>query len=114
MRRSSAISQSPYPQTWQSLSPPSQSRQSTHRLNSRLIAAVEGTLIRDYDGFRQRNGWTAALCPCGHDHDRSGMHFAFNPEKKIGMCLGRHGRLLLKDLCAVLGLDPVDYGGIYN
>jgi len=85
----------------------------THSFNPHLIAAVQQGLESQYSGCWQRNGWLAALCPCGHQRDRPGMHFAFNPLSGVGVCLGRHGRLLLKDLCAVLGLDPVDYGGIY-
>jgi len=32
----------------------------------------------------------------------------------VGVCLGRHGRLLLKDLCLLLHLQPSDYGGFYS
>ena len=86
----------------------------THSFNPRLIAAVQQGLEDQYSGCWQRNGWLAALCPCGHQRDRPGMHFAFNPLSGVGVCLGRHGRLLLKDLCCLLHLQPSDYGGFYS
>jgi len=86
----------------------------SHSLNPRLIAVIEVALIRDYEGYRQLNGWLAARCPCGHHRDAAGMHFAFNPEKGIGVCLGRHGQLLVHDLCYRFHIDPSDYGGIYT
>ncbi len=84
-----------------------------HTLNSKLIQAVSSRLLAD-GGHIQRNGWIAAICPCGHRHDRPGAHFAFNPNIGVGVCLGRHRRLLLRDLCHHLNIDPMDYGGVYR
>ena len=86
----------------------------THSLNPHLIAAVQQGLESQYAGRWQRNGWLAALCPCGHAHDRPGRHFAFNPVNGVGVCLGRHGAIRLKDLCHQLHLEPMDYGGFYT
>lgn len=81
-------------------------------LNPDLIVAVCSVLIRDYAAYARPNGWIAALCPLHHTHDEPGKHFNFNVELGMGHCFGRHGRLLLKDLCGVLGIDPAAYGGI--
>lgn len=82
-------------------------------LNPALIARVVDVLRQDYGGRQQTNGWTAALCPGGHKHDTPGSHFYFNPALGLGHCFGRHGRLLLRDLCPLLGIDSAAYGGIY-
>lgn len=82
------------------------------RLNPQLIRAVSARLLAD-GGHIQRNGWIAAYCPCGHRRDRPGAHFAFNPDIGVGVCHGRHGRLLLRDLCHHLKIDPIHYGGLY-
>jgi hypothetical protein len=60
-----------------------------YSLNHRLIAAVEAVLIERYEGRYQRNGWLAALCPCGHHRDAPGMHFAYVESKSKS----RGGRL---------------------
>ncbi|MEO1667214.1 MAG: hypothetical protein AAFU54_21420 [Chloroflexota bacterium] len=81
-------------------------------LNPQLIQAVSSRLLA-HGGHIQRNGWIAATCPCGHRHDRPGAHFAFNPQIGVGVCHGRHGRLLLRELCHHLNIDPIHYGGLY-
>jgi hypothetical protein len=81
-------------------------------LNPQLIQAVSIRLLAD-GGHIQNNGWIAATCPCGHRHDRPGAHFAFHPGMGIGVCHGRHGRVLLRELCHHLNIDPIQYGGIY-
>jgi hypothetical protein len=82
--------------------------------NPRVITAVELALQRDYGGYWQRNGWLGACCPCGHEHDAPGRHFAFNPHKAVGVCLGKHGTLSLTDLCDRLQINSADYGGLYR
>jgi len=92
--------------------PPRLSPRSAASLNPALLEAVAQRLLVQ-GGYRQRNGWLATCCPCGHAHDRPGAHFAFHPDWGIGVCHGRHGRLLLRDLCPLLHLDPTEYGGYY-
>lgn len=82
-------------------------------LNPALIETVTHTLYRNYGSYHKENGYIAALCPCGHAHDLPGKHFNFDPTHGIGICFGRHGRILLKDLCAILGIQPADYGGLF-
>lgn len=65
----------------------------------RLIADI---LRRDFGGYQKPNGWIAARCPCGHSRDAPGMHFGYHPEYGVGRCFGKHGRLLVKDLCQVM------------
>lgn len=83
-------------------------------LNPVLIRVVTDILYRDYRGFDRRNGWIGALCPLEHNRDRPGQHFSFNPQRALGVCQGRHGRLLLKTLCAAFNINPQDYGGLYE
>ncbi len=83
-------------------------------INPQIIEAVTQTLLAHYEGCHKPNGYIAALCPCGHGHDHPGSHFNFDPDHAVGTCFGRHGRLLLKDLCARLGIDPKHYGGLYR
>jgi len=82
-------------------------------LNPRLLDVVSVRLLAN-GGHLKSNGWIDAYCPCGHQHDRPGKHFAFNPRIGVGVCLGRHGRMLLKDVCEHLNIDPHDHGGIYQ
>ncbi|MDX1995128.1 MAG: DNA-primase RepB domain-containing protein [bacterium] len=82
--------------------------------NPRIVEAVSHSLLSRFDGYPKSNGYIAALCPCSHAHDHPGSHFNFDPEHAVGTCFGRHGRLLLKDLCALLGIDPQHYGGLYR
>lgn len=86
---------------------------STRCLNVRLVQAVSERLLSQYGGQWKPNGWLAARCPCQHERDGVGMHFSFNPDKGLGVCLGKHGRLLLKDLCSELHIRTSDYGGLY-
>jgi len=99
--------------------PPSTERRSASRIpedsiNPHLVEVVTQTLLSRYEGYRKQNGYIAALCPCGHACDHPGSHFNFDPHHAIGTCFGRHGRLLLKDLCACMGIDPHHYGGLYR
>lgn len=81
-------------------------------LNPNLIRAIVDRLLNDCEGYVKANGYIAALCPCGHHCDCPGQHFNFDASRAFGTCFGRHGRLLLKDLCIALHVDPTDYGGL--
>lgn len=95
------------PMTRRNRAPPDQ-------INPTLVDAVVDTLMRDYGGFIQKNGWIGALCPCGHSIDRPGKHFAFAPHLSLGHCFGVHQRLYLRDLCDLLRINPASYGGLYR
>jgi hypothetical protein len=84
-----------------------------HDLNPVLINRVVHVLRAEYGGRNSPGGWIAALCPAGHRHDYPGSHFYFNPVRGMGHCFGRHGRLLLRDLCPLLDIDSTAYGGFY-
>lgn len=84
------------------------------QINPDVIDAVTRTLMRDWSGFVQKNGWVGAICPGGHRHDAPGQHFAFSPRYAVAKCQGRHGQLLLKELCDLLQIDPAHYGGLYR
>jgi hypothetical protein len=96
-----------------SLKRPSYSK-TRRELNPRLIHAVCAILEAHYGGFWRRSAWLAARCPYPHQHDTPGAHFSFNPRIGLGVCLGKHGRMLLKDLCAVLRVRSNDYGGMFR
>jgi hypothetical protein len=83
-------------------------------LNPKLIKGIANCLLSEYHGHVKANGYIAALCPCGHGRDYPGSHFNFDAERGIGTCFGRHGRLLMRDLCTVLDIDPKQYGGFYT
>lgn len=82
-------------------------------LNSALVQGIADCLLSEFHGHVKANGYISALCPCGHCRDYPGSHFNFDTERAIGTCFGRHGRLLLKDLCELLRFDPASYGGLY-
>ena len=86
------------------------------RLNPALVQAVIDRLMHSYDGYYRRGAppWLAARCPRFHERDRPGQHFSFNPSLGVGICQGRHSRMLMKELCSHLNLRPEDYGGIYT
>jgi hypothetical protein len=88
-------------------------RGAANGLNPTLIRVVTETLLDRYEGYAKPNGYIASLCPCGHVHDQPGSHFNFDPARGVGRCFGRHGRLLLKELCQALSIDPKTYGGYY-
>lgn len=83
-------------------------------LNSALVKQVVAVLYDEQQGFMQKNGWIGSLCPGGHARDAPGKHFGFLPQKGVARCFGKHGRILLKDLCDLLQIDPAPYGGIYQ
>jgi hypothetical protein len=85
----------------------------SHDLNPTLVKGIVDCLLSEFHGHVKSNGYIASLCPCGHCRDYPGSHFNFDTERAIGMCFGRHGRLLLRDLCELLQLDPASYGGLY-
>lgn len=97
----------PSPTTKRYRAPPDQ-------INDALVDAIADTLVRDYGGFVQKNGWIGALCPCGHARDKPGKHFAFAPHLAMGHCFGVHKRLYIKELCEILRLNPASYGGLYR
>lgn len=83
-------------------------------LNPTLVQQVVTVLLAEQQGFVQKNGWIGSLCPGGHARDAPGKHFGFLPDKGVARCFGRHGRMLLKDLCTLLEIDPAHYGGVYR
>ncbi|MBZ0304423.1 MAG: hypothetical protein K8I82_00005, partial [Anaerolineae bacterium] len=83
-------------------------------LNPLLVQKIVQTLTEAYCGFVQKNGWIGSLCPCGHARDAPGKHFGFLPTRGVARCFGRHGQLLLHDLCTHMEIDPADYGGLYQ
>lgn len=85
----------------------------SHDLNPALVKGIVGCLLSEFHGHVKANGYIAALCPYGHCRDYPGSHFNFDVGRAIGMCFGRHGRMLLKDLCELLQFDPAIYGGLY-
>jgi hypothetical protein len=87
---------------------------SSQRLNPRLTAAVRRELETHFAATPRPDGWLACHCPFPHQQDRyPGDHAFFRPDIGLFHCFGKHGRYLLKDLAAHLGLSVRAYGGIY-
>lgn len=84
---------------------------SEQNLNPDLIAAVSAAFARQ--GYRQRGDWLNGVCiyPGHHHHADRHPSFGFNTRTGYGFCFVC-GSMLLKDLCAVLGIQPAAYGGI--
>lgn len=88
-------------------SPTPQTARPPHRYtppHSRRVQAVAEALLYRYGGRYKRNGWLEARCPLPHQRDGVGVHFAFNPESGVGVCLGKHGTLPLSTLSHLLHL----------
>ncbi|MCC6567528.1 MAG: hypothetical protein IT298_17360 [Chloroflexi bacterium] len=70
--------------------------------------------ILSLQGFTRRGDWLNGPCPNAERHKHGDRHpsFGFNTRTGYGFC---HvcGSMLLKDLCAVLGVDHVTYRQIY-
>ena len=69
-----------------------------------MIDAVTEAVLHELDGHWKPNGFIAARCPYGHNHDRPGMHFSYHPASGWGYCFGKHGKVSLADLCDRFGM----------
>lgn len=80
-------------------------------VNLALIAAVADCFLAR--GYRRRESWLNGPCPFSHRHKRGDVHrsFGFNTATGYGYCFVC-GTLLIRDLCAALGLQPTTYGGL--
>lgn len=88
------------------------SRQSGQVLNPRLIDAVTERLLRDYQAKVKSNGWYRSRCLLPH-RDQSEAHGSWKPEIGFFHCFGKHGSLLMRDICQILALSIPAYGGLY-
>jgi len=79
-------------------------------LNPVLIAAVTKSLVQQ--GYRRSGDWLSGPCPYAHRHEHDDLHvsFGFNSRTGYGHCF-RCGSMLLKDLCATIGIQVAHYGG---
>jgi len=94
----------------------SQSKSSTKwnkpvTLNPRMMQHVADILISR--GYKWRDTWLNGTCPYAyrHKHADSNPSFGFNTATGYGYCFVC-GSMLLKDVCAVLHIDPVGAGGL--
>lgn len=76
------------------------------RLNPALLDAVTGRLLDR--GYTRQGDWLSGPClyPARHHHDDAHPSFGFNTRTGYGHCF-RCGSILLKDMCAVLGIRGV-------
>ena len=84
----------------------------TKRLNSTLMQIVADRLVSM--GYSGRGDWLSGPClyPARHQHSDVHHSFGFNVRSGYGNCF-RCGSILLKDICAAIGIGPHDYGGLY-
>jgi hypothetical protein len=69
-----------------------------------IASQIMTCLQQHYGGYLKPNGWLAARCPLGHQHDYPGCHFNFHLNSTYAYCFGRHKHIRLNDLCSVLGI----------
>ncbi len=79
-----------------------------------LIDAVTDAVMHHLDGRPRHNGFIAARCPLPHVHDRPGMHFSYSLETGWGFCFGKHGKINLREMCALLGVYNGNKVGYQN
>ncbi len=82
-------------------------------LNPDVLRSVTNRLI--HMGYVGRGDWLSGPClyPHHHQHDDRHPSFGFNTRTGYGNCF-RCGSILLKDICNTLGIQPADYGGLYQ
>ena len=80
-------------------------------LNPRLLEAV-GQYFAGR-GHKQYGDWLHGQCiyPHRHKHGDRNPSFGYNTRSGYGFCY-RCGTMLTKDICATLGIQPDDYGGL--
>lgn len=101
--------QSLKPQEWQ---PPKTRTQSTDRLNSKLLSAVEAHFRAQPN--KQHHEWINCSCPnsSAHKNGDKSFSFGYNPDG-FGNCY-LCGEMNLKTLLPLIGIDPASYGGFYE
>lgn len=84
----------------------------SNTINPTVLQAVSDRLISL--GYVLQGDWLSGPClyPAHHQHGDVHHSFGFNVQSGYGHCF-RCGSILLKDICASLGIQPVDYGGLF-
>ena len=82
-------------------------------LNPRFIDAIRDDLLSR--GFKPHGEWLHGRClhPERHTHGDRNPSFGFNTTSGYGHCYVC-GTLLAKDICATLGIDPANLGGLFE
>ncbi len=86
-------------------------RQTTGELNPRVVDALAALFLAH--GYKSRGPWLNGPCvyPKHHRHGDAHPSFGYNTATGYAYC---HvcGTLLTKDLCDVMGIDPMALGGL--
>ncbi|MFQ3660714.1 MAG: hypothetical protein SNJ54_17355 [Anaerolineae bacterium] len=87
-------------------------RSTSNAINPAVLQAVSDQFIGM--GYVQQGDWLSGPCPYPARHRNGDVHhsFGFNAVSGYGNCF-RCGSMLLKDICASLGIQPTDYGGLF-
>lgn len=82
-------------------------------LNPKLLAALESHYLSQPHTIH--GDWINCACPkaIAHKHGDRNVSFGFNVRDGGNNCF-HCGSLLVKEQCALLGINPQDYGGIYE
>lgn len=88
-------------------------RSTSNTLNPTVLQAVRDHLIGM--GYAPQGKWLSGPClyPAQHQHGDVHHSFGFNVQSGYGNCF-RCGSILLKDICTSLGIQPADYGGLFD
>lgn len=86
---------------------------SEKNLNRALLREIHTRL--EATGYKQHGDWINCSCPNGaaHKHGDKTYSFGFNTVDGGANCY-RCGGMSLKVLCSHMGINPSDYGGIYE
>lgn len=82
-------------------------------LNPKLLSAIQTTL--EARGYSRHGEWINVSCPntVQHKHGDRTPSFGFNTVDGGANCYVCGG-MSLKELCGYIGINPLDYGGIYE
>lgn len=97
------------PQEWK---PPTQYT-GEKNLNRKLLAAIESHFMGQ--GHKVHGDWINCSCPnpAAHKNGDKTYSFGFNTADGGANCY-RCGGMSIKQICSYIGIDPANYGGIYE
>lgn len=92
---------------------PSTNYTTEKNLNRKLLAALESHFMAQ--GHKTHGDWINCSCPnaAAHKNGDRDYSFGFNAADGGANCY-RCGGMSIKQMCSYIGIDPANYGGIYE